>query len=159
MKKQDNRPQWLIDAENEIKNFENTKFGKMTDKEFRLSERQSNAGKSGIKIITDDHRRSAWNSFVESENFKESCSKGGVTQGNKSVESGQLERMRKTAQENRYNRTIESYKKYLEQFDIEFTGSQFWGGDATKAFKGNALKHLLNLNIITKLARNQYKKL
>lgn len=42
-----NKPQWLIDAENEIKNFEQTKFGKMLDKEFRFSEKQSHAGTSG----------------------------------------------------------------------------------------------------------------
>jgi len=42
-----NKPQWLIDAENEIKSFEESKFGKMSNQEFKLSERQSNAGKSG----------------------------------------------------------------------------------------------------------------
>ena len=110
------------------------------------------------KAFNDDQRRESWNKFVESDKFKPACSKGGKTQGNRSVESGHMERIRKISQENRYNRTIESYKEYLAQFDEYFTGTQFWGGDATKAFKGNALKHLLSLNLITKLARNQYKK-
>ena len=42
-----NRPQWLIDAENEIKKFNETKHGSMSDKEFRFSEKQSNAGSIG----------------------------------------------------------------------------------------------------------------
>ena len=37
-----NKPQWLIDAENEIKNFENSKFGKLNDKQFRHYVARSN---------------------------------------------------------------------------------------------------------------------
>ena len=42
-----NKPQWLIDAENEINQFAETKIGKMTQKEFKFHERQSYAGKAG----------------------------------------------------------------------------------------------------------------
>lgn len=34
-----NKPQWLLDAEKAIQNFEDSKYGKMTDKQMRLSER------------------------------------------------------------------------------------------------------------------------
>ena len=42
-----NKPQWLIDAENEINQYAETKLGKMSQEEFKFFERQSNAGKSG----------------------------------------------------------------------------------------------------------------
>lgn len=39
-----NKPQWLIDAENEINEFAKTKIGKMSDKEFRKHDRQYTNG-------------------------------------------------------------------------------------------------------------------
>jgi hypothetical protein len=66
-----NKLQWLIDAENEINNAANTKYGKMSDKEFRFSEKQSNAGKAGGKIT-------------------------GPIQGKRNVESGHLQSLRST---------------------------------------------------------------
>ena len=40
--KDTNKPQWLIDAENEIKNFEESEYGKLTDKEFKQSTKMIN---------------------------------------------------------------------------------------------------------------------
>lgn len=40
-----NKPQWLIDAENEINQFAETKIGKMTQKEYEFYERQRHANK------------------------------------------------------------------------------------------------------------------
>lgn len=89
-----NKPQWLIDAENEINNFEQTKFGKMTDKEFRLSERQSNAGKSGgSKLISLGKN----NATVEGrlKGLEIGRSKGASSKGGKkNVESGHLAKVR-----------------------------------------------------------------
>ena len=59
-----NKPQWLIDAENEIKNFEESKHGKMTKHQISSSingvnrnndkESQSNAAKKLIKTLKDN---------------------------------------------------------------------------------------------------------
>lgn len=40
--KDTNKPQWLIDAENDIKAFEETKYGKMTSRQFINSENARN---------------------------------------------------------------------------------------------------------------------
>lgn len=42
-----NKPQWLLDAEAEIQKFEQTEWGKLTEKEFKRKEAASNAGKIG----------------------------------------------------------------------------------------------------------------
>ena len=69
-----NKPQWLIDAENEINNAANTIFGKMSDKEFRRKE------------IT---------SFAASCVSKENNIKKGKSTGQKNVESGHLKSITK----------------------------------------------------------------
>lgn len=48
-----NKPQWLIDAENEINQFAESKIGKMTEKEFLFHERQVNAGKAAGKVAVE----------------------------------------------------------------------------------------------------------
>jgi hypothetical protein len=97
-----NKPQWLIDAEKDIQEFEDSKYGKMDNKEFLYSQRQSNAasvsGKNNVKngiFGTKDSKankalkESGW---YESERNKKICSENGKKigpiQGRKNVESG-----------------------------------------------------------------------
>jgi hypothetical protein len=108
--KQD-KPQWLIDAEAEITNFEKSKYGSMSQTEFNYDQRQITASHSHWKNNRDsalDHLRKVSTS--------ESCSKGGHSaklvgaqskggkingpiQGRKNVESGQLEKARQKSLE------------------------------------------------------------
>jgi hypothetical protein len=94
--KDTNKPQWLIDAENEIKNFEESNYGKLTDKEFKRKEAASFAAscvskenksikgkKGGLKHVESGHLKSIsrlWNSEEAGINGK----KG----GSKNVETG-----------------------------------------------------------------------
>ena len=77
-----NKPDWLIKAEEEMAKFANTKVGKMSQKEFEFHERQSNAGKV------------AGNKAKDSGQFKQFAIEGGKAtgsiQGKKNVESGHL---------------------------------------------------------------------
>ena len=73
--KNTNKEQWLIDAENEINNFENSKYGKMSEKEFRGSERG--------------------NENVESGHLAKISKLGGKVVGDSHVESGHIDRLHK----------------------------------------------------------------
>lgn len=81
-----NKPQWLLDAEAEIQKFEQTEWGKLTEKEFRRKEASSNVGKMYGTIN------------VENGHLKKIAKKGGhvqgKVQGRKNVESGHLDRIR-----------------------------------------------------------------
>jgi len=63
-----NKPQWLIDAENEINQFAETKLGKMSQEEFKFFERQSNAGKAGVAKLREQ-------GYYDSESFKDTLKK------------------------------------------------------------------------------------
>jgi hypothetical protein len=77
-----NKPQWLIDAENEIKNFEESKYGKMTEKEFNLKDQFEYFTKLGRNKYKNDPRS------------KENAKAMGSIQGKKNIESGHMQRMR-----------------------------------------------------------------
>ena len=47
------KEQWLIDAENEINRFAETKWGKLTEKEFTYLEAQAHAGRAGGQKALD----------------------------------------------------------------------------------------------------------
>lgn len=94
-----NKPQWLIDAENEIKNFENTEFGKLSDKEFNFKEKQSNAGTNGgnkAKETGQVYEAAVKGREIYSTDprLKTNAQKMGNTQGKKNVESGHLAKVR-----------------------------------------------------------------
>lgn len=106
--KQNKKPQWLIDAENAINEFENSKFGKLSDKEFRFSEKQSNSGKNaGLKA-------------KKSGQFKSFAIAGGkvvgLVQGRKNVESGHLDSITpKSGSEEAKQRNIHRQKLMKER--------------------------------------------
>ena len=80
-----NKPEWLLKAEEEQAKFLKTKFGKMSQKEYEFHERQSHAGKSGGSKTVAVHKESG---YFQSEEWKQSQSKGGKTSGDNNVKSG-----------------------------------------------------------------------
>ena len=81
--KDQNKPEWLLKAEQEQAKFNETKVGKMNQKEFEFYERQSNAGKSAYLGETG-----IWN--MDPTSKKEAERKGGKTgaSGKKQVQDG-----------------------------------------------------------------------
>ena len=77
-----NKPQWLIDAENQINQFAESKIGKMSQEEFKFFEKQANAGRAG--------GISAVKSGQLIEAARAGGSKQGPIQGKANVESGHL---------------------------------------------------------------------
>jgi hypothetical protein len=79
---ENNKPEWLLKAEEELAKFAKTKIGKMNQKEFDLYERQSNSGKSGGAAAKKSGQLLAA--------AKNGGKKQGPIQGKKNVESGHL---------------------------------------------------------------------
>ena len=91
--KNTNKPQWLLDAEKDINEVHETNYGKLTDKEFKLKERQSNAGKSGGTSLSLSGKNNATHEGrlkAMSKMTKEQRSNG----GKKNVETGHLANVR-----------------------------------------------------------------
>ena len=108
-----NKPQWLIDAENEIKNFENSKYGKMSQKEFTKSEvgkhigeiakksgqldavRNPSIGGKAAKLVNAQSKAGLAAKLVNAQS--KAGKVGGKIGGKKHVESGHLDNIRKDA--------------------------------------------------------------
>jgi hypothetical protein len=88
-----NKPQWLIDAEKDIQEFEESKYGKMKQSQLDSSSniinrnkseearlKSSETGKVQGKLNGGKAFKKMWNE--NPDQFKESSIKGGITQGN-----------------------------------------------------------------------------
>ena len=129
-----NKPQWLIDAENEINNAANTKYGKMTDKEFRFSQHQSYANKCAndkmkadgfdplASIRTKEHQSNAGKAAlkvnIESGHQEVFRQAGSIACGIK-YENERIEKLKSICN------VMEVDKFYTKNFNTsQFTGSQ-----------------------------------
>jgi hypothetical protein len=73
-----NKPQWLIDAENEINEFADTTIGKMSDKEFRIYDRQyTNGVNRGITNNSNGTMEKAWKSSTSNPELQSNKGKKG----------------------------------------------------------------------------------
>lgn len=125
-----NKPDWLIKAQEEMAKFAETKIGKMTEKEFRFSEKQSNAGKIGGKIA-------------------------GHIQGKKNVESGHLESLRTT--EHQSNAGTKGGKRNMELHKEELMAAAAqWKLDNPEKLKQQGIK--MNENIDPEFRKQHNKK-
>jgi hypothetical protein len=85
METQDNRPQWLIDAENEVKKAAQTKWGKMSDSEFRQysnlirsKEEYSERGKKGGATRASQESHTKQFADIKTAEHQKKASKKGV---------------------------------------------------------------------------------
>lgn len=69
-----NKPQWLIEAENEINQFAESKIGKMTQKEYTFYERQCTASKAA----NEKFKSLGYPNLSKNWNNNEAQSKGGI---------------------------------------------------------------------------------
>ena len=87
-----NKPQWLIDAENAINKFADTKVGKMTDKEFRQYDGCIRAGQITGNVHKESGHIQNLNNYPRAENQR---SEAGKIAGAKNVETGWVEEFQK----------------------------------------------------------------
>ena len=118
-----NKPEWLIKAEEEQAKFANTKFGKMTDGEIAAYNAIANhreqypelykqwrekgldagwrnpevQGRLGVKGGTKTAAARKEEGYFQSEEWKQSQSKGGKTSGDNNAKSGHLDNIRPAA--------------------------------------------------------------
>jgi hypothetical protein len=134
-----NKPQWLLDAEAEIQKFEQTEWGKLTQKEFTRKQASHEAGKTqGQKNVESGElqkrsklggqiggkisgRNNVLNGHLNSILNYELRSKGGKVSGRKAAESGQINKAQeKSVEKNsipiivngvKYKSLVEAHKK------------------------------------------------
>lgn len=89
-----NKPQWLIDAENAINEFENSKYGKMNTKEFNISQRSKIHG-GVVKYVKNnpEHQKKAFAKMLEKNpNHQSEAGKKGGAKGGKAAHKSMLEK-------------------------------------------------------------------
>ena len=148
MKKQDNRPQWLIDAENEIKIFHETKYGSASSKQIsdmtnaniarghidydKIKDILSDAGKKGIKSIS-----------------KEAMSRGGKN----SINLPHVKEARDRNNLNEMHKAIQNWKDLVSNLPEKFTRNQIKECGMTEKQISKALSRKVLIDTLEKIGR------
>tara|TARA_R110002153_G_scaffold44234_1_gene124716 strand:- start:21 stop:521 length:501 start_codon:yes stop_codon:yes gene_type:complete len=152
-----NKPEWLLKAEQEQSKFNESEWGKLTEKEFIFKEKQQHANQCANQV----HKENNWNNFDKIKNNSEHQSKAGLAARDKHRSTGFFKRFTKMgaeATQNKFKTQRLNRTKLIAdamQEDVSYTLKEIWNLDISLSNRQiqNLLRNNDNFDLILKTAK------